>query len=463
MVKNPIYYNDFERLLEEIQTAITSKDVPRILSWFHHCFDYFPPILYEYGPILMNSLKNDECFIYIMRRLYNFCPDLVYTYSLQRASFHNGVYGVPVTINDPHETDKVLIYSSKFTERYKSFQEAYKPLVEAICAKYNVLLVSPSSRPASPYYQSLSQYLEIPDDSALDFPKSIKKLNSHNPRVFMEMTPMEPSIATKMDRTFTATMSGQPMDQNLSGSRRSPDFLIEDPAQLRKKIPVRQNQTSVEAWTYNMPRSNAKRNYLIDHNKTPNGKEIRFGAFCRLAKVDLMTLNNWANALRYFPSAKLYFAFMRPKDDQKLTEHYTKKYFESLSIDPSRIIFFPVLSTNDYLFELSKMDIVFGANPEQGGVSGSDALALGVPYLVTEINSITTTASILLKLIGKPEWSVNSCSEFICAIEKILINLNATNNFFTRSKLRQDVIFHMDQQRVNFHNAIFKMLDQAIC
>ena len=63
------------------------------------------------------------------------------------------------------------------------------------------------------------------------------------------------------------------------------------------------------------------RKYSIPFNQPPNDKEIRFGSFCRLGKLDFMTLNTWANALRYFPESKLYFVYTQ---SNKVSEHYTK-------------------------------------------------------------------------------------------------------------------------------------------
>ena len=89
------------------------------------------------------------------------------------------------------------------------------------------------------------------------------------------------------------------------------------------------------------------------------------------------------------------------------------------------------------------MDITSGSSPEQGGVAYTDALGLGVPYLVKDDNCVTTTASHILNLIEKSEWSIKSSSEFICAIERILSNSGSSANFFTRTKLRKDIIFEM--------------------
>ena len=108
------------------------------------------------------------------------------------------------------------------------------------------------------------------------------------------------------------------------------------------------------------------------------------------------------------------------------------------------------------------MDVAFGASPEQGGCSCTDALAVGVPYIVNETNSVSTTASEILKSIGKSEWSVHSDSAFITAIETLLSDHEATNNFFTRTKLRKDVISQMEKDRDGYHRELFKLLDKAI-
>ena len=457
-MKDISVFKEFGDIYKFLDQAFINEDVDNILHWYHHCLKYFPPVVYEKVPELLSNLKNKDCFIQILRELYVSCPDIVYTYASQKTLWHEGVYGTQIEVENPYKSDRIMIYSKKFSENWASSQECYRPSIEALCKKYNVLLVSPSSSPASSYYKSLGEYLEIPvANSSLDTIKTM--ICGYKPRVFIEMNAMSIPLSLTMNQTYTALIMGDTVVETPHASRRMPDFAISGTPTGRRAIPGNKIKFSEPVMDYFMPRNGDTRNYLITDQKKFNKKEIWFGAFCRLGKLDLTTLNTWANALRYFPSSTLFFAYIQTN---KISEYYTKKYFESLSIDPSRIKFYPRLSTNNYLIELSKMDIAFGASPEQGGCSCTDALGVGIPYIVNEMNSITTTASHILTSIGKSEWSVKSDTAFINIIEQLLDNHEATNNFFTRSKLRKDVMYQMEQDREHYHKELFKMLDQAI-
>ena len=451
---------DFKMVYDEFYAAIITQDKDRILSWYQYFIKYFPPVVYDMAPSLLNSLKGEENLITILRELYFYCPEIVYSVASQETSLYEGVYGVSIKVEDPYKSNTVVLYSYKFSENFVSSQESYKPTLEAICAKYNVIIMSPSSSPASSDYQKIGEYLEI-SSSETELENILHKLDKYKPRILMEFHPLDIPLSLKMDRTYTMLPTGFPVAETMSTYRRAPDFAMNSPVLKRMKQPGSKTQFGDEVFPYLMPLHNKKiRNYSIINQKKFSPKEIHFAAFGRLAKCDLTTLNMWACALRYFPSSKLYFAYIQTN---KISEHYTKKYFETLSIDSSRIVFFPRLNTNDYLHELSKMDVAFGPSLEQGGVSCTDALAVGVPYLVLEINSVTTVASHLLKLIGKPEWSVKSTSDFIHTIEKILSNHEKVNNFFTRSKLQADVFSKMGNNRDDFNETLFKMIDKALC
>ena len=151
MEKTVKFYKNFDQIRSEIYQAILSKDVNRILSWLNHCIEFFPPIIYDEASAILSSLKSDEHFFDVLRVFHDngFCPELVYTYASQNASWHEGVYGVPIAVENAYDSNKIIIYSSKFSERSLSSQEAYKSTIEVLCAKYDQLKnLAPSGRPS---------------------------------------------------------------------------------------------------------------------------------------------------------------------------------------------------------------------------------------------------------------------------------------------------------------------------
>lgn len=449
---------DIQSAYSEIQQAILLEDEERILRWYKHFLLFFPPIVYDMAPLILSSIKTEQYLIKLIRELHQYLPELSHTYASKTDLLHNGLYGTAVKVDNPYQSDKVIIYSQKFHENYVSSQEMFEPTIQALCAKYNILLASPSSSPASAHYKSFGEYLEIPaNETSSNFVSGI--LNRHQPRVLVEMTPMETPVSLQMKHTYSAMINGLTISPSSFSLRRVPDFGIEDLCAKRLKPPLSHTQWTPVPAAWAAPPASDRRNYFINHEQKPSGNEIRFGAFCRLMKLDLATLNGWAIALKNFPSSKLYFSYIQTN---AASEHYTKKYFESLSIDPDRIVFLPRLETNDYLKNLATMDIIFGSTPEQGGVSFIDALAMGKPYLTFDMNNTSIGSSVVLKQIGKADWSVKSYSDFLSVIEKILSSPFEHHNFFNRQKTSKDLATQQEKQRDEYHQGIFKMLDQII-
>ena len=283
-------FKETDDMFTSIHQALFDQDVDSILSWFYHCLEYFPPVVYSNAPVILSRLKDNDCFIKILRELYQYCPDIVYTYAAQKATWYEGVYGAPVKVENPYDSDRVVKKKKKFNERWASSQECYQPSVEAICANYNVLLVSPSSSPASSYYRTLGEYLEIPfADLSLDAIHNM--LCDYRPRVLIEMHPMDIPLSLTMNRTYTALMMGDTVVASPNAPRRMPNFAISGASTGRMVVPGNTISFSETVRHYMMPRSSDRRDYLITNDKKFNEKEIRFGAFCRLGKLDLTTLN----------------------------------------------------------------------------------------------------------------------------------------------------------------------------
>ena len=144
---------------------------------------------------------------------------------------------------------------------------------------------------------------------------------------------------------------------------------------------------------------------------------ILFGAFCRLTKINTSLLKVWAYALRYFPNSRLGFSYIQVNN---ISEYYVKKFFEQEGINPDRVFFYARTDTNTYLERLQNVDIMFGASPEEGGITFTDSVCQGVPFITYNAKSTSITSSNALTKMGYPEWCVRSAVEFVQIITEEL-------------------------------------------
>jgi hypothetical protein len=284
-------------------------------------------------------------------------------------------------------------------------------------------LVADSKSEISEFYQSLAPciYVDTRDSKLLS--DCLKEIRSNNPVLYMPIT---------NNNVLECQLSEVPifscMPHDYIGSGRAPEYRLRSKVMDRCALPCSPSKIigEVPLPCFPPPESNIRRYKARNTLQSAAGGHARFGAFCRLAKLDVATLTTWSLALKAISHSKLYFSYIQTN---KISEHYTKSFFADLGLDPGRIIFLPRLSTNDYLELLSSMDIVFGATPEQGGISCFDSLMCNVPYIVNSSISSTYTASFVLESLGLKMWDASSNIEFVEAINALLSDNNFRNTF----------------------------------
>jgi predicted O-linked N-acetylglucosamine transferase (SPINDLY family) len=139
---------------------------------------------------------------------------------------------------------------------------------------------------------------------------------------------------------------------------------------------------------------------------------VTFGSFNRVEKLNHEVFRLWARILRVVPSSRLFLkaaAF-----GTELERRATTRAFESLGIEPSRILYRGATSRHEHLANYANVDIVLDSFPQTGGVTTWEASYMGVP-VVTKASRFSAhlgSASIL-NAVGLNEFQAVDESGYV--------------------------------------------------
>jgi len=162
-------------------------------------------------------------------------------------------------------------------------------------------------------------------------------------------------------------------------------------------------------------------------------REIRLGAFCRTAKLNLRVVRLWAEIMKNHPRATIKFAFIQ---SNPTSEKFVRGIFQKFGVSAERVYFLPRMDTKTYLDFLNSIDINLGAMPEQGGISCMDSLVMGCPYPVCDELSNTFTSSIVMKTLGLDGWVADSVDAYRSLIERLISELSISRSEDFRKSIR---------------------------
>ena len=439
-------------------TLIAEKKTEELFQLYQHFVRQFPPIAYGYSNILLSCNFFSKYHALVGRNSFFVDPEMVFYYTERNQQLHKAIFGKRIPVYKESSDSTIILYSKKFSENYVSSQEALRPIINFIVKHFNTVLISPFTNPASDYYKSLAPYHEIEQSGDIELiSKLFKSLNS---RVIIDLSLEHNNWLNYINNSYLFSLYPFP---RISGGREN-DLIINDSSHQRYKVTNQKklylNDLQIDSIPVIPCRDHDKSKQLIDISASSkkSSNRLKFGAFCRLNKLNLQTLYVWAMALKEFKNSDLYFSTLF---STKQMQNYMRIVFNEYGIDKDRIKFFPPLTQDSYLQELSKMDVVFGSSPEQGGVSFSDSLLLGIPYIINETLSVTKVATNSLKSIGRDSWSVQSADEFIATIA-IAINEYHKQDTTTRHLLQEEHILQQKKCNHRYQKHILQNLKTLI-
>ena len=430
-----------------------------LYEWFCHFNEYFTPVAQEHVPFLLDNISDSEKKLEIIKSAFWHNPVLFHSEIAKNKDYRLSLYGKRINVIPKDCQHDIMIYSKKLNSNYVSSQELIRPVIEHLCKKFNTVLVSPENSPPDEYYKNLVTNTVLIDPN--NDPKIInKQLEKQAARIIINLDSTDDNewLLTMKNSYLISIWGSEP------GGARIPDGIV-----LCKSIPNSyidglfdsSRRLSWVSCTNPAPIQTQKRKYNRTFtNKNVLGKSdaILFGAFCRLTKINTNTLKVWAYALRYFENSKLGFSYIQVNS---ISEYYVKKFFKKEGINPERVFFYSRSDTNTYLERMNQIDIMFGASPEEGGVTFTDSLCQGVPFITYNAESSSTTSTNALTEMGYPEWCVRSPSDFVKVITKELRSSHKRSGI-RQSEIQQKMLSRSVDVRQKYIGAIDSMIEEYL-
>ncbi|MCP4266363.1 MAG: tetratricopeptide repeat protein, partial [Candidatus Brocadiaceae bacterium] len=202
---------------------------------------------------------------------------------------------------------------------------------------------------------------------------------------------------------FNATSGLGEIDYALTDTVACPDeeehYLTETPLRLPKGV-----------FCY-LPFKGNDEPAIIDTSR--KNKDIIFGSFNKLAKVNPTTLQLWSEVLKSVPNSRILFK------SKLLNSASTRQLFldrcNSHGIPAERVEVLPFDNNPDsYMNDYQKIDIHLDTTPCNGGITICDSLWMGVPMVTLSSPGITArlSASILTQL-GLKKWIAQTPEQFV--------------------------------------------------
>ncbi len=158
-----------------------------------------------------------------------------------------------------------------------------------------------------------------------------------------------------------------------------------------------------------------------------------FGALHQTFKLNLETLQLWAELLKRVPEAKLLLK-AKGLDNPKFQSYY-RLLFKQWGISPQRLLFAGLTSQREHVSLYQHVDVFLDAFPYQAGISCCEALWMGVP--VVAFSGGSRSANSLLHSVGHPELLAQSPEEYLSLAAELL--QDKLRLLAYRQQLRQDL------------------------
>jgi predicted O-linked N-acetylglucosamine transferase (SPINDLY family) len=262
---------------------------------------------------------------------------------------------------------------------------------------------------------SLRKRAEAAFDSFVDIQNmtlkdAAAKINSDGVDILVDLTSY-----TKNSRSPLLALRPAPIQVNYLGYPGSMgvdfvDYIIAD----RFIIPPEhfENYTEKVLW---LPDSNMPHDSKTPHPPAPSRSEcglpensLVFCCFNAPYKVTPAVFDVWCRLLKEVPDSVLWMLTLNPTAENNLKNEATAR-----GVDPSRIIFQPYVSLEEYFARLQCADLFLDTNPYSAHGTCSNALWMGLPVLTCAGSTFASrVAGSHLTTMGVPELVTYSLEEY---------------------------------------------------
>jgi predicted O-linked N-acetylglucosamine transferase (SPINDLY family) len=180
----------------------------------------------------------------------------------------------------------------------------------------------------------------------------------------------------------------------------------------------------------------------IDHSSYQHKKDITFGSFNNLSKINDNVIDVWSEILKRVENSKL-FLKAKQLDNLKMVENIRKK-FQKNGIGAEKIITEGRSKTREEMLKkYNQVDIALDPFPYSGITTSLEANWMGVPLLTKKGNNFYSRIGISInKNLGMEDWIANNEKDYISKaiskasdLEKLLQIKKKLRNKFLKSPL----------------------------
>ena len=186
----------------------------------------------------------------------------------------------------------------------------------------------------------------------------------------------------------------------------------------------------------------------IDHSSYQHKKNITFGSFNNLSKINDNVINLWSEILKRVENSKL---FLKAKQlDNLIIVENIKKKFQKNGISAENIITEGRSKTREEMLKkYNQVDIALDPFPYSGITTSFESVWMGVPlYVLNGNNFYSRTGISINKNLGMEDWIANNEKDYYIKILKL------TSDFNQLSRTRECLINKVDSSTL-FDSSLF--------
>lgn len=237
------------------------------------------------------------------------------------------------------------------------------------------------------------------------------------------------------------------------------DYIIGDPytTPLKDKNKYTEKICQTNKILYCLSKSDLNLNFKIKKNNTKN---ITFGCFNKINKINNNVIMTWSKILQQVENSKLFLKNGSYKN-QYIKQSILKE-FKKYGIDNNKIFFEGQSPRSKYFDAYNKIDISLDTFPCNGGITSFEAAFMGVPILTMENNNS------FYQRIGESVNNNQNMGSWIAKDEKDYISkaIKFTENKSYLSNLKMEIrenalkspLFDTENFVNDFYEMLLKML-----
>ena len=200
----------------------------------------------------------------------------------------------------------------------------------------------------------------------------------------------------------------------------------------------------------------------IDHSSYQDKKNVTFGSFNNLSKINDNVIDVWSEILKRVENSKL-FLKAKQLDNLKIVENIRKK-FQKNGINAEKIITEGRSKTREEMLKkYNQIDIALDPFPYSGVTTSFESVWMGVPLYVLNGNNFYSRIGVSInKNLGMDDWIANNKKDYSTKILKLTSDFNQLSQ--TRkcliNKVDSSTLFDSSLFADNFNKILWKIWEK---